>query len=154
MEKRVKFLEQAGRILVEALQDEIINEGLLQTGTLARSASSKVQMIQGEPELIIYLEDYGFYQDSGVKGVGQNRVTANGQSFFPPGQFKSEVIGGPLPFPVRFAIAQKGLKPRPFIIKAYDRAIQWMNENIIDNEEEMIDANIAKIFSTNGAVVS
>ena len=154
MEKRVKFLEQAGRILVEALQDEIIKENLLKTGTLANSARYNVQMINGEPELIVYLEDYGFYQDSGVKGVGQNKVSANGESFFPPGQFKSQVIGGPLPFPVRFAIAQKGFKPRPFINKAYQRAIQWMNENIIDNEEEMIDASIAKIFSTNGAIVS
>jgi hypothetical protein len=100
------------------------------------------------------MDDYGFYQDSGVKGVGKNKVSANGESFYPPGQFKSEVIGGPLPFAVRFSIAQEGLKPRPFITKAYNRAIQWMNENIIESEEDMIDNNISKIFSTNGAIVS
>ncbi len=154
VEQRIEFLEEAGRILTEALQDEIINEGLLDTGALARSPRFKVQLINGNPELLIFMDDYGFYQDSGVKGVGQNRVTPNGESFYPPGQFKSEVIGGPLPFPVRFSIAQKGLKPRPFITKAYNRAIQWMNENIIENEEDMIDNNISKIFSTNGAIVS
>ena len=154
VEQRIEFLEEAGRILTEALQDEIINEGLLDTGALARSPRFKVQLINGNPELLVFIDDYGFYQDSGVKGVGQNRVTPNGESFYPPGQFKSEVIGGPLPFPVRFSIAQKGLKPRPFITKAYNRAIQWMNENIIENEEDMIDNNISKIFSTNGAIVS
>jgi hypothetical protein len=154
VEQRIEFLEEAGRILTEALQDEIINEGLLDTGALARSPRFKVQLINGNPELLVFMDDYGFYQDSGVKGVGQNRVTPNGESFYPPGQFKSEVIGGPLPFPVRFSIAQKGLKPRPFITKAYNRAIQWMNENIIENEEDMIDNNISKIFSTNGAIVS
>ena len=154
VEQRIEFLEEAGRILTEALQDEIINEGLMDTGALARSPRFKVQLINGNPELLVFLDDYGFYQDSGVKGVGQNRVTPNGESFYPPGQFKSEVIGGPLPFPVRFSIAQKGLKPRPFITKAYNRAIQWMNENIIESEEDMIDNNISKIFSTNGAIVS
>jgi len=153
-EQRIEFLEEAGRILVEALQDEIINEGLMNTGELARSPRYKVQLINGNPELSAYIEDYGFYQDSGVKGVGQNRVTPNGESFFPPGQFRSQVIGGPLEFPVRFSIAQKGLKPRPFINKAYNRAITWINENIVENEEEMIDENIANIFSTNGAIVT
>jgi len=154
VEQRIEFLEEAGRILTDALRDEIINEGLLNSGELARSPRFKVQLINGNPELLVFMDDYGFYQDSGVKGVGQNRVTPNGESFYPPGQFKSEVIGGPLPFPVRFSIAQKGLKPRPFITKAYNRAIQWMNENIIESEEDMIDNNISKIFSTNGAIVS
>ena len=153
-EKRLEFLEQAGRILVESLQDEIINEGLMNTGELARSPRYKIQLINGNPELTAFIEDYGFYQDSGVKGVGQNRVSPNGESFFPPGQFKSQVIGGPLEFPVRFSIAQKGLKPRPFINKAYTRAINWINENIVENEEKMIDENIAKLFSTNGAIVT
>jgi hypothetical protein len=153
MEEQIEFLEEAGRILTDALRDEIINEGLLNSGELARSPRFKVQLINGNPELVVFIEDYGFYQDSGVRGTEQS-VPQSGESFFPPGQFRSKVIGGPLPFPVRFSIARKGLKPRPFINKAYDRAIQWMDKNIDKPNEAMIDANIAKIFSTNGAVVS
>lgn len=153
MDEQIEFLEEAGRILVDALQDEIISEGLVKSGELARSPRFKVQLINGNPELLVFIEDYGFYQDSGVQGR-RGGVSSNSKSFTPLREFTSEVIGGPLPFPVRFSIAQKGLKPRPFIMNAYDRAIRWMNKNIDKPNEAMIDASIAKIFSTNGAVVT
>lgn len=153
MEEQIEFLENAGRIITEALTDEIINEGLMDTGRLARSPRFKVQLVNGNPELQIFIQDYGFYQDSGVRGT-DNPIAESGQSFFPPGQFRSKVIGGPLPFPVRFVIARDGIKPKPFINNAFDRGISWMNENIVETNEDIIDANIAKIFSTNGAIVS
>lgn len=153
MEEQIEFLEEAGRILTDALRDEIINEGLLNSGELARSPRFEVKLYNGNPQLFVYIEDYGFYQDSGVNGT-ERSVPESGESFQGPGRFRSKVIGGPLPYPVRFVIARDGIKPRPFINKAYDTAIRWMDKNIDKPTESMIDASIDNIFSQNGAVVS
>ena len=67
------------------------------------------------------MKDYGYFQDSGVKGASQgkwkNRVRANKNSLYKPGQFKatSKTIGGNLPFAARYVIRRIGLKPKPFV---------------------------------------
>lgn len=153
MEEQIEFLENAGRIITEAMTDEIIAEGLVNSGQLARSPRFKVQLVNGNPELQIFLQDYGFYQDSGVRGT-EKGVPQDRKSFNPPGQFRSKVIGGPLPYPVRFVIARDGIKPKPFINEAFDRGIKWMDENIEDSNTEMINRQVQELFSQNGAIVS
>ena len=153
MDEQIEFLEEAGRIITDALQDEIIQEGLMKSGELARSPRYNVELVNGNPELKVYIQDYGFYQDSGVSGL-QTKVTKSSESFNPPGQFKSKVIGGPLPFPVKYVIARDGFRPRPFINEAYARGIRWIDENIGEFNTDLINRDVEMIFSQNGATVN
>ena len=129
--KVVTALQEAGRRLREAIVDKIIAQGLLKTGALGRSIQDEVLVINEIPTLQIEMLEYGIFQDSGVKGRGnRNVVVADAESLFPPGQFKSKVIGGPLPFPVRKSIAERGLKPRPFIIPAVTQNQQYLEDSL------------------------
>ena len=88
-------------------------------------------------EIRSQMKDYGYFQDSGVRGTGgtstrklygkkkgtvkttswKNRVRHNEMSLNKPGQFTTAhpVIGGSLPFGARFVIRRIGLKPKPFV---------------------------------------
>lgn len=92
------------------------------TGNLKRSI--KEQVVGDDKkgyQIKSSMVDYGYFQDSGVKGRGdkkyRNVVRANDNSLFEPGQFsdKHKVIGGPLPFAARYVIRRRGIRPKPFI---------------------------------------
>ena len=92
------------------------------TGNLKRSIKEKVIGDDSKGyQIQSSMVDYGYYQDSGVKGRGdkkfRNTVRANDNSLFEPGQFSDShyVIGGPLPFAARYVIRRRGIKPKPFI---------------------------------------
>lgn len=145
-------LKQGAQFLQDNLVDGIINEGLLKRGTLARSVDVQYQENNNEPSFIIKMEDYGFYQDSGVRGT-KSWNFAPQESYFPPGQFRSSVIGGDLPFPVRKSIAQKGFRPRPFIIPAVNRTIQSLEQPLTDAGAKDIDIELMMFATKNGAIV-
>ena len=109
-------MEQGAQMYADAIRNSAIEERLFKNGTLARSIQGETYSREGKIGIQVSMEDYGIYQDSGISGIKQ-KVPRNGQSFYPPGQFRSKVIGGTLPFAVRKSIAEKGLKPRPFIVK-------------------------------------
>lgn len=151
MEEVNKVLKEAQRRLQEALVDGIINQGLLKTGTLANSV--RVVLDEKNKELITYMEDYGLYQDSGISGT-KNIQSPDDRSLYNPGKFKSKVIGGSLPFGARVSIAQKGFRPRPFIVPSYDRvAEQYLDEALLEAGEMDINKDITNIFLTNGGKV-
>ena len=151
MEEINKVLKEAQRRLEEALVDGILNQRLLKTGTLANSVS--VRYDERNQELITFMEDYGVYQDSGVSGT-KSVQSPNDKSLYRPGQFSSKVIGGNLPFAVRKSIAQKGFKPRPFIVPAYDRVVeQYLDEALLEAGATDIDNSVTNIFKTNGGKV-
>jgi hypothetical protein len=151
MEEVNKVLKEAQRRLEEALVDGILNQGLLKTGNLASSV--RVQYDEKNLELRTFMEDYGVYQDSGVSGTKQVQ-SPNDRSLYNPGKFKSPVIGGNLPFGARVSIAQKGFRPRPFIVPAYDRvAEQYLDKALVDAGVTDIDNSITNIFKTNGGKV-
>lgn len=86
------------------------------TGALRASISFSVTPNSLQMEML----NYGVFQNYGVKGTendpgaistpdGIFGVAANYKF-----QFKSQTIGGSLPFPVRRSIAQRGLKPKQF----------------------------------------
>ena len=88
----------------------------VKSGDLQRSISFSVTMNTLEMEML----NYGVYQNYGVIGTendpgaistpdGIFGVAANYRF-----RFKSQTIGGSLPFQVRKSIAQKGLKPKQF----------------------------------------
>jgi hypothetical protein len=96
--------------------------------------------------------DYGYYQDSGISGT-KVRQPSNPESLFSVGSFKSKVIGGPLPFVVRKSIAEKGFRPRPFIVPAVDRTVDSLEDKLIEAGEEDIREEILELFRINGALV-
>jgi len=151
--KNVKeVLQQGAQFLEDNLVDGIINEGLLKTGTLGRSVKVDFNDSNNEYSYTIKMEEYGFYQDSGVSGIKRLQPT-NPESYYSPGQFRSAVIGGDLPFAVRKSIAQKGFRPRPFIIPAVNRTIQNIQEPLTNAGAQDIDIEINELFMKNGAIV-
>ena len=147
-----KVLEQGATFLKDSLVDGIINEGLLKQGTLARSVNVDYRDDNNEPSYTIKMEDYGFFQDSGVSGT-KRKVATNPESYYEPGQFRSVVIGGNLPFAVRKSIAQKGFRPRPFIIPAVQRTIQSLEKPLTDAAAKDIDIELMMFATKNGAIV-
>jgi len=148
MEEVIKVLHEGSRRIKEALQDGIINQGLLKTGTLANSV--KTQVDETSLEIITFMQDYGLYQDSGISGT-QRKISGDSRSLYNPGQFRSKMIGGTLPFGVRVGIAQQGFRPRPFIVPAFDRvAEQYLDEALTEAGAMDIDTSIKNIFLTNG----
>ena len=113
------------------------------TGRLANSYRGVAKMEQGKFIIEVYGEDYGIYQDSGVHGI-KNQITPNNRSLNPPGQFRSKVIGGPLPFGARFNIAQNGLKPQPFL----QDAIDVVNSSFIADLEDAGVKDVEQYFDT------
>ena len=111
-----KVMKLAANRYEEAIRDSAIQERLFKTGQLAQSIQGETYSREGKIGIQVSMVDYGIYQDSGVNGIKQT-VPKSGYSFYPPGQFRSKVIGGPLPFAARKTIAEKGLKPRPFIVQ-------------------------------------
>ena len=145
-----EVLKNYARVLEEALVDGILQEGLLGTGELGRSV--RVRYDEQEQSFSIQMEDYGFYQDSGVSGI-RVKQPRNPESLFQTGQFRSEVIGGPLPFPVKRSIAQKGFRPRPFINPAVERTSASLTAPLTEAGLEDIDEIVLNIFKQNGATV-
>jgi hypothetical protein len=145
-------LKQGAQYLEDNLVDGIINESLMKTGNLARSVQVQYREDQNQPSYTIKMEDYGFYQDSGVNGTKRS-IVSNPQSYFNPGQFRSIVIGGDLPFAVRKSIAQKGFRPRPFIIPAVNRTIQLLEKPLTEAGADDLDIEINELFTKNGAIV-
>ena len=137
-----KVVKQAAPLYAESVRDSAMEEGLFKTGNLASSYSATVTERGNKIAIQISGEDYGVYQDSGVNGLSKSWPAA-GESLYPPGQFKSKVIGGPLPFAVRKSIAENGLKPRPFIQRGIDRVT---NNFLIPKAEEAGVDDIANII--------
>ena len=150
MEKINEVLKDYARVLEEALVDGILQENLLNTGELGRSV--RVRYDEQNEAFSIRMEDYGFYQDSGVSGI-RVRQPRNPESLFDTGQFRSKVIGGPLPFPVKRSIAQKGFRPRPFINPAVERTSAQLEKPLQEAGVEDINEMVLDIFRTNGAKV-
>ena len=92
------------------------------TGALKRSIGYEVVKlndgmgVKRVKTMIDKLDEYGYYVDAGVRGT-ESKYAKNPQSVFNIGQFTKPIINksSGLPFPVRISIAQKGLKPKPFI---------------------------------------
>jgi|688.fasta_scaffold241790_2 hypothetical protein len=135
-----QVLQQGGELMADAIRDEAISKGLFKTGTLARSYQSQpVQdATNGKFTISIVGIDYGDYQDKGVKGLRAGQSLAGYQ-------FKSQAIGGDLPFPVRVYIAQNGLKPKNFIQPAVDKVI---NNFLAPKLEEAGVKDIENIVTT------
>jgi hypothetical protein len=149
-----KVLKDNVVMLEAALKDGIINKGIINTGKLGRSVQVKPAQERDDNQagFSISMEDYGFYQDSGVMGTKQ-KFSPNPESLFNPGQFKKKTIGGPLPFAVRKSIAEKGFRPRPFIVPAVKRLLQNLEPELVEAGGEDINEEIKDLFKMNGATV-
>ena len=148
-----KVLKQLSQFLQDNLKDGVINQGLFKTGKLANSVKVVYNDDAKEPNFSLTMENYGFYQDSGVSGTVR-KFGANPESLFSPGQFKSKTIGGSLPFAVRKSIAEKGFRPRPFIIPAVNRSIANYSDKLLEAGAEDINEEIINAFKLNGATTT
>ena len=138
-----KVMKLAANRYEEAIRDSAIQERLFKTGQLAQSIQGETYSREGKIGIQVSMEDYGLYQDSGINGIKQS-VPSNGESFYPPGQFRSKTIGGPLPFAVRKSIAEKGLKPRPFIVQGLTQVtenflVPQLNEAGVQDIEQFVE---------------
>jgi len=115
-----KVMSDATQLYEDSVRDSAIAEGLFKTGRLANSVQAQLIESEGKYQIQVSMEDYGVYQDSGIQGI-KGSISADNRSLFPPGQFKSKTIGGNLPFAVRKSIAERGLRPRPFINAGQER---------------------------------
>jgi hypothetical protein len=105
------------------------------TGALRSSISFNVSMNSLELEML----NYGVFQNYGVKGTENDPgaiATPDGIFGVAAGykfQFKSQTIGGSLPFPVRRSIAQRGLKPKQFfnLRDITDEVVERLTEELI-----------------------
>jgi len=102
--------------LLKGEMGRTIQEQTSGTGALSNSIEYTVKITPEGTQLVRTMNEYGNYLDSGVKGT-KSKYNRNPKSIFPQGQFKSPIISkqSGLPLPVRISIAQKGLKPKPFI---------------------------------------
>jgi hypothetical protein len=154
-------VKQNAQYLEDFLQDEIIKEGLLKTGNLAGSVKvlGRTDDRTNETTFTITMNDYGFYQDSGVYGQGQeNRVIANSMSYFTPGRFRKPTIPWAprtkFSFAAARSIAQKGLKPRPFILEALTRFEKKVGDDLEQATKLDVEDALGKIFMKSGAKLS
>jgi len=111
------------------------------TGALVNSISDSVKIGKGKVTITSKMNDYGYFQDSGVSGI-KKKVNKNPQSFNPPGQFSGnfKMIGGNLPYGPRVSVYKNGFKPQPFIVPAvlqvmdsvgYDLLADYVSEEVI-----------------------
>ena len=138
-----KVMERGAQMYADAIRDSAIQERLFKSGQLAQSIQGETYSREGKIGIQVSMEDYGLYQDSGINGIKQT-VPKSGYSFYPPGQFRSKVIGGPLPFAVRKTIAEKGLKPRPFIVQGLTQVtenflVPQLNEAGVQDIEQFVE---------------
>lgn len=124
-----EVVDAAGKLMVDAMRDQILAQGLFATGELARSVTYQpVPSQQGMFGFQIFIEDYGLYQDAGF--------------FRPPGKrppvqpiidwIQRKLITPPQGMDVKsfaFAIQNKigrdgaYVKARPFIQPAIDGVV-------------------------------
>lgn len=117
------------------ITSDIKRKAPVNTGALRGSISFQVSMNSLELEML----NYGVFQNYGVKGTENDpgvKATPDGIFGVAAGykfQFKSQTIGGSLPFPVRRSIAQKGLKPKNFfsLKDITDEVVERLTEELI-----------------------
>lgn len=157
-----KTLKQNQQFLKDFIIDEIINRGIVKTGTLARSVEVMATENDEGISYAITMPEYGYFQDSGVKGRvgpmgGKGFTSPNPKSFFAPGTGFTSIIPwkprSPLPFPAALVVSQRGIAPRPFINYALDRFEEKIGKDIEAEGVKDIQNNIQGILVKEGAIV-
>ena len=115
---------------------EIRSRAPQDTGALKSSIAFSVTT----NSLALEMLNYGVFQNYGVDGTKEApaKGVEGGVFGLPAGtrfKFKSQTIGGSLPFPVRRSIAERGLKPKSFFSIAGIK-----DEVILRLEEELTQA--------------
>lgn len=114
-------LKVVGDFMVQKYKQQVP----VDTGRLKNSIKYAITKVPDGYRISIGYLIYGVFQDLGVNGTKVNRGS--------PFQFRSQTIGGRLPFAVRKSIAEKGL-----------RAKNWTQ--LTPQEEEQINEKIQDLF--------
>ena len=114
-------LKEVGNYIVSVLRRKAPKD----TGRLRNSIGYSITESGNSYQIRLGYLIYGVFQDLGVNGTRVNRGS--------PFSFRSQTVGGNLPFAVRKSIAEKGL-----------RAKNWTQLN--PQEEEQINEKIQDLF--------
>lgn len=153
-----KVLQNTAINLQDALKDGVIKQGLLKSGKLANSVQVTFRDDADKPAFDITMEDYGYYQDSGVSGTKVQITNNPALSLFAPGKFTSKTVPWKprtnLPFAVAKSIAEKGFRPRPFIIPSVENYINFVTPELEEAGVEDIEEFVTEQITLNGGNVS
>ena len=139
-----RALQQVGELLTSEFRATIGRVTSARAkGDLKKSVKYKVVKTNEGIGLERSMNDYGNYVDAGVRGT-KSKYAKNPQSFFNIGQFTKPTINktSGLPYPVRISIAQKGLKPKPFINPSISNVMGGEGMDILEQalvKEVMVD---------------
>lgn len=121
--------------LINQMVQELKNRAPVDNGDLKSSIRATVV----DNAVTFSFLDYGLYQNFGVAGTKQNQgakpISQGLQGAGKIMKFGSQTIGGKLPFGVRKAIAEKGLKPQDW----FD--FEDMQQRIITEIERLTTQN-------------
>jgi hypothetical protein len=132
-----QILEKATQELEQNLVDGIIKQGLRKTGKLANSVQTSYK--ESNDNIISYIirmEDYGYYQDSGVFGP-LGTFSPDPKSLFAPGRFRHG----------------KGFRPRPFIVPAVEQTLNELTTKLEQAGIKDINKELVALAQKNGALV-
>jgi len=151
-----EILREGGRRMREAMVNQLIENGSLGTGKLARSIQEKVVQQGGKSTLLILMENYGWYVEKGIgRGPGKRPPVkplidwlTQKQIRIPSGLDKKSYA-----FAIANKIAKEGTdpKPRPFIQPSVTLVkSQYLDKALMQSGTQDIDKFINKAFSLNG----
>jgi len=133
------LMNRTGELITDKMVDTLISNGSIATGGLARGIGYTTIETKDGIKILITIPGYGDFVDKGVIGT-KSGVSLAGY------KFKSKAISplSKLPLPVRIAIAQRGISPKPFI----ENSIQFVLQNFT---QELTEAGAVDI---NNIIVS
>ena len=146
-----KSLEALGRLLTAAMRSRLTRLGIKDGGNskLGKSIKYKVEKTGNNSlGLVRYMNYYGNFVDSGVKGT-ETAYPSNRESLFQMGQFRKPIISkdSGLPYPVRISISRHGLEPKPFIVPSINTVLKEVGyEMIAKASAEDITVSVDELF--------
>jgi len=144
----LEALQQFEQRVVQAAKDNLTKQNT--SGDLSKSIKGDVKQMPNSIRVFFEMNEYGFYQDRGVKGTKGGKSLDNfayTNKMPPPKAFdKWTVRKGIAPRDVKgkfqsrkglnFAIArsifEKGIKPTMFFTKPFEKAYKQLPEELID----------------------
>lgn len=126
-----KALKQLSDLILASKRS--LASAVFSTTNFTRTIKQEIVDTDKGPAIKSTMDSYAYYQDSGVRGAGNNTIGANPNSENTPGQFTGnfKMIGGNLPFGARRKIYKQGLRPKPFIKESIVSPVESKGLNLI-----------------------
>lgn len=168
MNNREETLQKFIKYVVSQAKRNLTTKGYNASKKLYNSISGESKVMPNSIGIYFNMEEYGFYQDQGVKGTKSGESYSNFKytNKMPPpkafdkwivrrgiaprtssGKFKSRKS---LQFAMAMTIFQKGIKPTLFFTKPFETAYKKLPDDMIDSYgldvEELFDSILRQNF--------